>query len=713
MYFIFKKHSSFCFVLFTFLLIMAEQIAFIISYAKNSYDYKHNNINNHEWSKTEEKKKTANLKQDNESILWSNAFNFKKSWGTQVDPRIGIFSAYIKSGSLLSNFGHGPNINLEVIYSSNSFTDKDGLGIGWSWNLTHFNPRTHQLTTSLGQNFYLTQRKDGHWWPMYHKLQDIYIRGDIKTHFVITYANGLRETLNHDGYETRLEQQDGWSVRFIYKPGTHLLQSVIDDKGHAITLYHAKNKVIVVSKQAEGKSVSVFIDHENNHLHTIILPLSYNNTYTRIKIDYKINLITKISYPSGLTDEMKYNCTNAMKINIQAKSASLCVISTETINPGTGEPASTNRYQYSDINDNKHDYLAYNSGLLTISNTPKDILFDAPVNYTYRTQQDNGIIREIRTYNKYHLLIDDQQISNSTGNIFSEIHTFFCRIDEFDGCAHTVFTDLPPTYSLPLKTETLVWGKLSDTPTITLTTSTYNKRGRLVSFTDSYGRLTKINYCPVTGDTTCPAAPKDWPFSVLIKSVVRYPADKVPDKYANPVMITNNYYRKIINHTDCGYTLILDHQTYKAGQQQITIIRHYYQNTDDTFSYGLLKQTILTGNAAEDGSLTSLINNYYYTKSVDGYRKTAYSATVLDNQKYQFSSSVTTSLFTNQILKNVDPAGKNITLYHYDSWGRLIQTDFAAGTSFATSKYYQYTVSDKLNQVIITAPNGLQKKILF
>ena len=52
-----------------------------------------------------------------------------------------------------------------------------------------------------------------------------------KSNFVITYANALRETLNHDGYETRLEQQDSRSVNFEYLPGTHLLSRITDDSG--------------------------------------------------------------------------------------------------------------------------------------------------------------------------------------------------------------------------------------------------------------------------------------------------------------------------------------------------------------------------------------------------------------------------------------------------------------------------------------------------
>ena len=37
-----------------------------------------------------------------ENTPWSNAFNFKKIWGTQIDPRTGILSAHVR-GSLLSN----------------------------------------------------------------------------------------------------------------------------------------------------------------------------------------------------------------------------------------------------------------------------------------------------------------------------------------------------------------------------------------------------------------------------------------------------------------------------------------------------------------------------------------------------------------------------------------------------------------------------------
>ncbi|MCY4329570.1 MAG: hypothetical protein OXC48_05765, partial [Endozoicomonadaceae bacterium] len=70
----------------------------------------------------------------NNSTIWSNAFNFNKLSATAVDPRTGILTAHFNVGHLLSNFGHGPDINLQVNYNSMSVSNPDGLGYGWSWN---------------------------------------------------------------------------------------------------------------------------------------------------------------------------------------------------------------------------------------------------------------------------------------------------------------------------------------------------------------------------------------------------------------------------------------------------------------------------------------------------------------------------------------------------------------------------------------------------
>ncbi|MCY4329252.1 MAG: hypothetical protein OXC48_04105, partial [Endozoicomonadaceae bacterium] len=645
---------------------------------------------------------------------WSNAFNFKKMWGTQIDPRTGILSAHIKAGSLLSNLGHGPNIDLEVNYSSNAHADIDKLGQGWSWNLTHFNLVTHQLTISSGQNFYLQKHSNGQWFLLYHKLKDIHI--DVKNNcLTLTYANGLREILNEHGYETLLEQQDGWKVHFFYYPGSHLLHSVVDDVGNKIILHWKKEGMTVVSKGSEGQSVPVVINTQQGKLREIFLPLQQIRASYAIHFSYIKNFITKVSYPTGLKKTYVYNCTDEMKVNLDGRvNLAICVVVKEVVNPGSGQPAMTTRYQYASSNGNGHDYLGFNSGVKATKNTFKDRLFEAPVSYTYSTIEDNGIIRTIRTYNKYHLLIDEQQISDHTGNKLSEVQSFFCRTDQVNGCAHSSFTDLPVNYSQPLKVITKLWGNSTGSPAITIETSQYDQQGRMISHTDTFGRLTQVSYCPVSGDAACPSQSHNWFFSNLTESVTLYPAHtkKVTTSELLPVT-TRNYYRKQFNRSGNDYILVLDHQIQKAGNQEKITTHHYYQDVTNSLTYGLLKQLILKGNQQGPSKLSCVETDYYYTKSADGYRKITYSAVRLAAGKQRLSPLVTTSLFTNHVLQSVDPSGRNSVHYHYDHWDRLIKTDLIRGTPFMLSEYYQYIVSPTLNQIIITAVNKVQSKIIF
>ncbi|MCY4329054.1 MAG: hypothetical protein OXC48_03055, partial [Endozoicomonadaceae bacterium] len=337
------------------------------------------------------------------STLWSNAFNFQKTFNTQVDPRTGLFFVHIRAGSLVSNTGHGPNINLEVNYNSNSTANPDNLGQGWSWNLTHFNPQNNQLFTSQGQSFNLQQTSDGHWWSRYHKLHDLKIDGSKKKHFRITYANGLREILNHQGYEIRLEQQDGMGVNFSYQPGTHRLTSICDDQGNKIDLVWHENYLTVISHDSNGKPVRINLSFINNKLRKVTLQSNQNQPDQGLYINYNNNLLNSLHYSSGIEKRITYDCNNAMKIalNNDSRINASCVVVREIINPGSFQPKSVISYAYDQSSHNEHNYLGFNSGLEQLPGMTTDVLFEAPVNYTYKTTEDNGLVKQIRTYNKY------------------------------------------------------------------------------------------------------------------------------------------------------------------------------------------------------------------------------------------------------------------------------------------------------------------------
>ena len=163
----------------------------------------------------------------------------------------------MKVGLLQSNLGHGPDIDLEMNYNSSAKGDPDHLGRGWAWNLTHYNPATHQLNTSGGKSFFLEQQPDGSWHPLYHKLKDVIITNDKKGNFIIKSTNGIQDILDYDGYEIRMEQQNGEGVNFNYMPGSHLLEKITDDDGRSIWLTRKDNYLIVTSYGVQGNLVIV------------------------------------------------------------------------------------------------------------------------------------------------------------------------------------------------------------------------------------------------------------------------------------------------------------------------------------------------------------------------------------------------------------------------------------------------------------------------
>ena len=681
--------------------------------ADKTFDPNRNVVKKNQY--TAESDTSLKVNEGGESSLWSNAFNFQKSWGTQVDPRTGILIAYVRAGSMISNLGHGPNIDLEVNYNSNSLADPDGLGRGWSFNLTHFNLVNNQLSTSQGKVYNLQQNSNGQWWPQYHKLKDIHISGSKSAGFVIIYANGLRETLNPDGYEIRLEQQNGYGVNFYYMQGTHLLSEISDAQNHKIVLDRVSGLLTVTSYDSKGKPLNIQLDRFGGELRTITLPGNSNNSLSYISMGYTNNYLTNIVYPTGLKKNIIYNCTDAMKVSLwdNNQMRAMCVVSMESVDPGAKQPAMATHYSYGKSSANEHNYLAFNSGLDIQPEPKQDILFATPASYTYKTIQDNGVIQQIRTYNKYHLLINAQIISNHTNHLISQVQNFFCRTDQDDGCAHTRFEDLPITYSLPLKTVIKNWGDSTGPPATEVTEKTYDLQGRITSTKDAYGRVKKIHYCPVTGDAFCPAEPVDWSLTTQVESVTSYPSDQVFDVSRLPEITEHNYYQQELNADGHGYTLVLVHKVIRSGDQQITTTRQYYHNPQDIFKYGLIKRVTVTGSVSPVAKLTATNKNYYYILNSDYKTKTVYNTVETGENQFKRSPAVTTSMYTNQVLEMADAENKNISYYHYDNQGRIVQIDSGVNTDFTVSKRYQYTVSPQLVELITIAANGLKEKIIF
>ncbi len=665
---------------------------------------------------------------NNDLSIWSNSFNFAKGGNSEVDPRTGTLFISMKVGSLQSNFGHGPDIDLEMNYNSNVKGNPDHLGAGWAWNLAHYNPATHQLNTAGGKSFFLKQQPDGSWHPLYHKLKDVIITNNEKGGLVIKSTNGLQDILDRDGYEIRMEQQNGDGVAFKYIPGSHILREIEDDNGHSIWLTKKNNYLTVTSYSVQGHSVNMRISLENNEVRNICFPESSSHQHTAnhsrlVHLSYDTwhnsqNLLTGVHYFTGMKKEFTYDCSHEMELpniinnlNPFQPYASICVVKQVRTIPGANQPPMNIDYSYTSTNSNNHDYLGFNAGLTRLTNLKTDILFETPASYTYQTKEDNEQVQTIRTYNKYHLLIDTKTVSDKTNKLLTETIVYFCRTDKQDGCANTSFNQLLDTYSLPLKVVTKKWGDNFSAPAITTVNRSYDDYGRLISQTDSYGRKTETVYCPQNGDRFCPAAPADWPVASLAEQTKKFPAPLKNSALLSPV-ITTMTYKKEDNRNKAGYTLVLYKSNVQSDNEQRIEIRQYYQDKNNPLTYGLLKQKQLTGMNLPAESVKNITHHYQYTLNKSGTETISDYIDTANNQSV--SSSITEkSLFIPKTLRVISADKKNIQTFEYDELGRLTARTDATGTPFTATVRNQYRLSATENSVIVTAPNGIQKKLIF
>ena len=686
------------------------------------------------------KKKAKKILKASSGMI-SNAFNFKGSWGSSVDPRTGILNFFVKVGDINSNLGHGPNFELLLNYNSASLTNNDGLGVGWSWNLTHFDRQTSTLTTSDGKTMKLQQDGTGKWLPQYHKLDDIEITGSTQSGLIITYKNGLREYLSPQGYEKKLEQINGYYITFHYQlKGTHQYLTQIDDdsgySNHSIGLgYDNAGNLTVTSQDAQGHDSTFKINVVNHEALHIIVPslnnvkteshsLLYNLTHVfqgiktanqgqEITLIYSKrypHLLKNIRYPTGLNQSYTYDIQGGKIETPSPYGHSLIAAVVRAVtNPGFGQPQMSTTYKYSnsDVNS-KHDYLGYDSGVTPGPIGRVDPLFSSPSNYQYTTIENNGKIRQIRTYNKYHLLIRDTIKDDSTQKIVVQTKNYYCSLNpKYADCSHTTFRELSDTYSFPLKVETIVPNSNGGT-TYTSEYTTYYPNGNLKSKTDTYGRTTKYAYCPIGGDKLCPKAPTGWGFSNLVETASVYPRGETDD----PARVVTNTYGKLNNYNNDAYSLVLTKRELTAGEQHITTTKQYYTDRGNPFSYGLLKQQVEHSSIASPTShIDTIQTNLHYTRLSSGVVLS--SATVSNDHTDTLISQVETSLYTGATLKKFSPDLHNINVQTTDALGRVTSATSAFGTPMQATTHYQYTTSPHLNQLIVTTANGVQTKTTY
>ncbi len=206
----------------------------------------------------------------------SNASNYRgMSFSEQVDPRTGEVEMSYPGISVPGIGGMDFNLGIvydELDYNANQPLGSFGIGPGWSFNITTYDPTTHIMTFGDGSQYYLQGNqllyytlKDLNISTAGGKIQDTHLDKSRSYQYELDYYNGTKEYLDSNG-------------NLIYK---------VDRFGNSISYSY-------IAGQAGGNYLSKVID-------------TYNNVYSFKYNDSGSNSSVVISLPDGYQIKYMYN----------------------------------------------------------------------------------------------------------------------------------------------------------------------------------------------------------------------------------------------------------------------------------------------------------------------------------------------------------------------------------------------------------------------
>ena len=546
---------------------------------------------------------SATLKQsftsaENRKEIVSNANNFHGNWQSDVNLRTGMPSFTMLIDDFLYNLGQNKK-KLTLAYAGTTLPghiDTFDLGPNWRWNIGVENPSSsrvpgHTVTDIItGSGHALTMISDHDtrgkiiWHPLRYKLQDVTITGHPGD-WLVSESAGVRERIL-DGYAIWQQSRDGHRIYFYYnrhgagEASRHLTYVCAheltpdEQRGKSNA---CKNDGVWITYQGNSITIDGHIkivlhksrDRKIQRINSVTIPSLSSRPVTGIGENTQVIftyshfpwLLQKIQYPTGMMNTFLYNNEShhagaaGRGLLIGRHGMTVPVVTEQIVDSGfslhDSAPAQHIFYRYGSGLSEQHNYMGYQEyGNLEYG---KDNLFDRPSNYTYQVTRDDGLISTTMTYNKYHLLIKEEQRDNQTHALLTQ------RNQDYPGTwKQTTFSELPPEYSLANHINQTFYS-LADTPapdnstafsTQIIQNRRYDQRGQIIWQQDASGRERFIQYCPPEGDRHCPPTDKNWPQTGEVEKMIMVPAKesagmeaKMHSEQAQPMEIVFDYQR--------------------------------------------------------------------------------------------------------------------------------------------------------------------------
>lgn len=625
--------------------------------------------------------------------IHSNAFNFMSFLTAGVDARTGVYTCSLSLSQLQANNLMGPAV--PIVLAFNPLQTRDlGFGLGWSLQLSSYDPALRKLSLSTGDT-YKADKTATAFGIKDQKLKSFNVFVDTGDTLRVEHKSGLVEVLSNpngvfkEWLPTALHTAEGHSLELTYlvNPATFLvyLSEVSDSTQRLLSIAPKTSSIpfttLTLWPDDPEKKLVVRLHFLNSEVTQVELLLKDASPSWRFEMSTVagMRVITGMEPPSGGKDFLTYKA-DGLALPPGAPVPFLPSVVKHIHAPGQGQPAITRDYEYSSTN-----YLGW--GAPNLNWTPEgDNLYKVLQPYEYRSEEIQTIgsgssfqvLRQTtRRYNRFHLLVSEQIRQGSKLQIKN--------ITYYDQPGRP-FADQPAQFQLPKETQLVYRDELGER--IELTKTEFDEYGNPTQTTLPSGAIETTEYYPIAGEgSLCPPDPLGF-----VRSIKRKTSLPAPGYATAPTLSTAYRYSSLASLRSGGKNfLVLDkEELFEDATLRSTVDKVYENLPTNPLLHGRLKSETLTLN----GKATT--TNFGYVL-VDKQLQTTTTVTGNDNTTLQTFEALDAQTGQQREVRGDDGV---VIRTVYDLLGRLVSETVAPGTAQEAIKTYEYLLAAKTDDVI-------------
>lgn len=668
----------------------------------------------------------------------SNALNFMSCLKSGVDPRTGLYNVSINLPEIPGNDLRGPGLGLSLAYSPLNTLDS-GYGLGWSLQLSQYNPANQILSLSTGETFKITSSNGDRLLLKEQKLDTFHFYKQDDSHYRVMHKSGIVEILevlggsgNRIALPVQIFSVSGHSARLDWQAGSNgqqMLRWVKDDLGQTLltTERDDANSTVEITlcpyDGPDGGPLACFVmtlSASDKRVSRITLPTE-NKASWRFEYGFEQDdqlCIQEVHTPTGAHEQILYQ-DRGHQFPTSSGRKPLPRVTRHIIHPGLEQPDVDVRYTYKDGQQRERNFLG--AGLpITWEEDGLDNLYKYLNEYDYVCTEslwvDDKAVRSIeRTFNRFHLQTCETTVQNNN------VQTVETRYYLEAGKPY----DQQPNYCQMPAQITTSW-RLQDDATryrSETVSNTYDSHGNLLVHTRADGIEEISTWYAAGGEEGCPPDPEG--FVRHLKDKTIHPA--LSAQGDAPTLCTRYTYTSLPPLASSSLsdgivpqceTLVQLPNEPKPGEpapieQELQRIRiEHIDLPDEPFQHGRIERQTQTLNDQ------STITAYTYSKldspqlGVPVQLTTQTLSTDFDNVSRTIVRQHSL-LIGQELLSQVE--GVEIR-YVYDALNRLIRETVAPDSEFEASREYQYTLcashGETVEQVLINARGAMTRTVL-